>query len=51
LNYIALFGYDFVTNKIGWAIGVFTGKSLEPIPPMLFKTEDGGKTWTFIRRG
>ena len=47
-NYIALFDYNFVTNKVGWAI---THSSSAPEPPLLFKTEDGGKTWLYIKRG
>ncbi len=51
LQYTALIDYDFVTGKTGWAIGAFTGKSPVPVPPMLFKTEDGGETWRYIKRG
>ncbi len=37
---------DFVSEKVGWLVGNF-GRAGTPtgIPP-LFKTEDGGKTWT-----
>src|SRR5579859_568960 len=47
--YMALLNYDFVTDRIGWAIRVFTGTSVTSVRPSLYKTEDGGKTWTYIR--
>jgi photosystem II stability/assembly factor-like uncharacterized protein len=51
MHYTALFNYDFVTGKVGWALGAITRSTLAPEPPMLFKTEDGGKMWTYIQRG
>ncbi|GAC1523001.1 MAG: hypothetical protein NVS3B14_23470 [Ktedonobacteraceae bacterium] len=48
-NYIALYDYDFVTDKVGWALGAQTHSSPAPEPPLLFKTEDGGQTWTYMR--
>lgn len=49
LPYIALHDYDFVTSKVGWALGAITHSSPGPEPPVLFKTEDGGKTWRSLR--
>lgn len=51
LPYIALYDYDFVTSKVGWALGAITHSSPGPESPPLFKTEDGGKTWTYTGRG
>jgi photosystem II stability/assembly factor-like uncharacterized protein len=51
LQYIALYDYDFVTNKTGWALGAITHSTPGPESPPLFKTEDGGKTWIYTGRG
>lgn len=48
---IGLFDYDFVTSKVGWAQGAIEHSAAAPEPPLLFKTEDGGKTWMYIKRG
>ncbi len=46
-----LFDYSFVTSKVGWALGSITHNSPASEPSLLFKTEDGGKTWLYIKRG
>lgn len=41
--------YNFVSDSIGWAIGVSSTKTSTSIPPVLLKTTNGGKTWKQIR--
>jgi photosystem II stability/assembly factor-like uncharacterized protein len=48
-SYRAVYGLDFVSTQLGWAIGG-TGASY-PYTPTLIQTTDGGHTWTPVTFG
>jgi photosystem II stability/assembly factor-like uncharacterized protein len=39
---------DFVSAQVGWLIGYYSPPASEPIQNVLFKTVDGGHTWTSV---
>jgi photosystem II stability/assembly factor-like uncharacterized protein len=41
-------GVQFLTKQVGWALQYIHGESTPDSPARLYKTRDGGKTWTWI---
>jgi len=41
-------GVQFLTKQVGWALQYIYGESTPDSPARLYKTRDGGKTWTWI---
>jgi len=39
---------QFLTKQVGWALQYIYGESTPDSPARLYKTRDGGKTWTWI---
>ena len=39
---------DFVSGQVGWLIGYYSPPASEPLQNVLFKTVDGGHTWTVV---